>query len=279
MSLDALLAEPGQLIFMVAALLGAGVVAGVMAGLLGIGGGIVIVPILYHLFAALGVDEAVRMHMAVGTSLATIVPTAVSSIRAHARRGAVDFDLLRLWAPAVFVGVVIGTALSGAISGNALSAVFAVVALLVAVRMSLRDASIQIADQLPGRVGQSAMGTVVGTLSAMMGIGGGTLTVPLLSSFSFPMQRAVGTAAAVGLVIALPGAVGFVLTGWGVPDRPPLSLGYVNLIGAVLIVPCTVLMAPVGARLAHAISPLALKRVFAVFLLFTSLRMFYELLS
>lgn len=141
MTADTLLADPLQLAFMAVALVCAGAVAGVMAGLLGIGGGIVIVPILYHLFAALGVDEAVRMHMAVGTSLATIVPTSVSSIRAHARHGAVDFKLLRLWAPAVLVGVLTGTALGGVLGGHVLSAVFATVALLVAMRMSLRDAT------------------------------------------------------------------------------------------------------------------------------------------
>ncbi|MGN8158684.1 sulfite exporter TauE/SafE family protein [Salinisphaera sp. SWV1] len=259
------------------ALLATGLVAGLMAGLLGVGGGIVIVPVLYNLFAWLGIDSGVRMHVAVATSLATIIPTSIVSARAHYQHGSLDPGLLRSLAPGVVAGVFVGTALAGWVSGAVLTGVFAVVALIVARNMALRVSSAALAEGLPGKPARWALGAVIGGFSSLMGIGGGTLSVPLLSLFDVPMRRAVGTAAAIGLIISVPGALGMVISGLGAPHRPPGSLGYVNLIGFALIVPVTVLMAPVGARLAHSVNPLRLRQVFALFLLLTSLRMFVDL--
>ncbi|MGF1641360.1 MAG: sulfite exporter TauE/SafE family protein [Rhodospirillales bacterium] len=267
----------GWLAALAAALLATGGLAGVLAGLLGVGGGIVIVPVLFHLFSLLGIDPAVQMHLAVGTSLATIVPTSIVSARAHHRRDAVDFALLRSWGPAVFVGVLVGTAVGGLVNGEVLTGVFAVVALAVAANMAFRPEGSVVADRLPGGGWPHAIGGIVGAVSAMMGIGGGTLSVPILSAFSYPIRRAVGTAAAIGLIIAVPGAVGFVVAGLDVPARPPASLGYVNLIGFAVIVPATILAAPFGARIAHAINPNALRKAFALFLFLTALRMFARL--
>lgn len=260
-----------------ALLLAAGGVAGITAGLLGVGGGIVIVPVLWHLFDALGIDEAVRMHVAVGTSLATIIATSVASVRAHHRRGAVDFVMLRAWGPWIFIGVLIGTAIAGLVRGPVLTAVFAAVALVVSIHMGLGKQDWRLAKTLPKGVGKMGLAGLIGAISAMMGIGGGTLSVPILSLFGYPIHRAVGTAAAIGFIIGIPGTIGFILTGLEVPDRPPLSLGYISLIGFILIVPTSMLLAPVGARLAHGLNTRNLKRVFAVFLGVTALRMFYKL--
>ena len=269
----------GWLAALSVALLATGVIAGVLAGLLGVGGGIVIVPVLFQMFSFLDIDPSVRMHLAVGTSLATIIPTSIVSARAHHRRGAVDFDLLKSWGPAVLVGVLIGTAVGGYVKGQVLTGVFAVVALAVAANMAFRPEGSTVSDHLPGGVWKHAIGVVIGVFSAMMGIGGGTLSVPILGAFSYPIRRAVGTAAAIGLIIAIPGTAGFVLAGLDVPARPPASLGYVNLIGFALIVPTTMLAAPFGAKIAHTINPGLLRKAFALFLFLTSLRMIYGLVT
>lgn len=264
------------LLGLVLALSGAGLAAGLLAGLLGVGGGIVVVPVLFHLFTLLGIDESVRMHVAVATSLATIIPTAMSSTRAHYKRGNVDAPLLATLTPGLVLGVVIGGIVSGRVTGATLTLIFAVIALLVAANMSLRKQPKIIADALPGRLARTGIGAVIGSLSTMMGIGGGTLSVPTLSAFNYPLLRAVGTAAAIGLIIAIPGVITFMIVGAGVPERPPGSIGYVNLVGFALIVPTTMLAAPWGARLASAIDPKLLRNLFALFLLITSLRMFYD---
>jgi uncharacterized membrane protein YfcA len=260
------------LVGLVAALLATGVIAGVMAGLLGVGGGIVIVPVLYHLFTLLGVDESVKMHVAVGTSLATIIPTSIMSARAHAAKGNLDFSLLKTLGPALVIGVLIGTWLSGYLNGTALTAIFAAVALLVAANMAFRPQGVTLAESLPPTPFKQLIGTVIGGFSTLMGI------VPILTLFNYPIHKAVGTAAAIGLFISVPGAIGSLMHGMGDPGRPPFTVGYVNLIGFILIVPMTMLMAPVGARLAHAINATRLRQAFAVFLFLTSLRMFYGLL-
>jgi uncharacterized membrane protein YfcA len=267
----------GELAALAAALVVAGIAAGILAGLLGVGGGIVIVPVLYHMFSAIGVEEAVRMHVAVGTSLGTIIPTSIVSARAHLARGGVDTDLLRRWAPFIALGVVAGTVLGGNVRGEVLTAIFAVVALAVALNMGLRKEGAAIAAALPRAPFREAIAFVIGLISVMMGIGGGTLSVPILGAFSYPIRRAIGTAAAIGLIIAVPGAIGYAWFGLDVAGRPPFSLGYVNLVGLLLIVPATVATAPLGARLAHTMDPSRLKLVFAAFLLATSVRMFVDL--
>lgn len=267
-----------EIVIFGALLLAAGAVAGVTAGLLGVGGGIVIVPVLWHMFDAIGIDEDVRMHVAVGTSLATIIATSVSSVRAHHRRGAVDFALLRSWGIWIFLGVLAGTAIAGFVRGPVLTAVFATVALIVSLHMGFGKQDWRIAESLPRNPGKAGLAAVIGAISAMMGIGGGTLSVPILSLFGYPIHRAVGTAAAIGFIIGIPGTIGFIITGLGVPERPPLSLGYISLIGFALIFPTSTLLAPYGAKLAHGLNTRNLKRVFAVFLGFTALRMFYDLL-
>lgn len=260
-------------------LLTAGLCAGVLAGLLGVGGGIVIVPVLYHLFGMIGMDESIKMHVAVGTSLASIVPTSITSIRSHMKRDAVDRDLLRSWGPWVALGVVIGSALAAFARGEVLTAVFAVFALVIALHMAFTPESLRIADHPPRGVVKGMVATFIGGFSAMMGIGGGTLTVPTLVLCNYPIRRAVGTSAAVGLIIAVPGTLGFIAGGWNVPFLTGFSLGYVSLLGLVLIAPASMLAAPFGARIAHAIDPRLLRKAFALFLALTSARMFYGVLT
>lgn len=267
-----------QMASLAAASLATGVFAGITAGLLGVGGGIVIVPVLFYAFGLLGIDENVRMHLAVGTSLATIIPTSIVSAMAHRRRDAVDIPLLKSWAAATFFGVLAGTAIAGVVRGAVLTAVFAAVAMLVAAHMAFRPEGAHIRDTLPSGWAKLATAASVGAFSAMMGIGGGTLCVPILSACNYPIRRAVGTASAIGLIIAVPGTLGFALAGLGVAGRPPGSLGYISLIGFALLTPSTLLAVPWGAKLAHTIPPGVLRKAFAAFLLATSLRMLYDLL-
>ncbi len=266
-----------QLAQLGATLLAAGLVAGVLAGLLGVGGGIVVVPVLYHGFSQLGVDPEVRTHVAVATSLATVAVTAFRSARGHHARGAVDTQVLSSWLPAVVIGSALGTALVAALDGRALAGLFGTVALGVAFYMAFGRESWRLADAPPTGPGRLAIAGGVGLVSVMMGLGGGTVGVPTLTLLGVSIHRAVGTAAGLGSAIAIPGAIGLGLAGIGVPGRPPGCLGYVNAIGFALIVPTTWWAAPLGARFAHAVSQRALRRGFAFFLALVSLRMLLDL--
>ena len=266
------------LIGLVLALLATGLVAGTLAGLLGVGGGIVIVPVLYHLFTLLGIDESVRMHVAVGTSLATIIPTSIMSSRAHRKKGSLDMALIKRLMPSVIVGVIAGSIASRYLSGAVLTAVFATVGLVVALNMAFKKDGFAVGNGLPGTAGTALLGGGIGGISTLMGIGGGTLSVPILNALKVPMHTAVGTGAMLGMVISFPGALAFLYNGLGVPLRPPLSVGYVNLLGMALIVPATMLTTGFGAKLAHSIDARRLRQVFAAFLALTSLRMFYGML-
>ncbi len=277
--LEGIMADPLFFLGFAAALVMTGAVAGVLAGLLGVGGGIVIVPMLFLLLPFLGVESSVLMHVAVGTSLATIIPTSIVSARAHHSRGSLDFELLKSWGPAIFVGVVLGAYFGATVKGEVLTLIFAVVALLVAANMALGKEGQVLADRLPSGAAGYGLPLAVGMFSVVMGIGGGTLGVPILSAFKFPIRRAVGTASAIGLIIAVPGSVSFILSGLGQPGLPPGSLGYANLIGFALIVPATMYMVPMGVNLAHSLNPSTLRKAFAFFLLLTSLRMFYSVLA
>lgn len=257
----------------------ASVVAGILAGLLGVGGGIVIVPILYWILSGMGFDYAVVMHVAVATSLLTIIPTSISSSRSHMRRGNIDSELLRRWIPGVFLGALMGGIASRYLGGPVLSGVFGVVGLLVAVNMAI-PRTLRLADKLPvSSLWNSLVSGVVGFVSALMGIGGGTFSVPILGAYGYPILKAVGTASALGFVIAVPAVLGFVWSGWDVSGRPPFSFGYANVAAALIITPITVLTAPLGARIASAINQRALKLCFAVFLAITALRMLWTALG
>ncbi|HTH97194.1 MAG TPA: sulfite exporter TauE/SafE family protein [Stellaceae bacterium] len=272
------MANPFWLAGLVASMAATGLVSGTLAGLLGVGGGIVIVPVLFNVLPLLSIPVSLQMKIAVATSLATIIPTSIISARRHYAKGAIDTSLLKAIWPSMIFGVVIGTILAIWLKGNALTVVFAAIALLVALNMGLTGVDFKLRDQTPRGPTLWSLGTFIGGISAMMGIGGGTVGVPILSIFGTPIRSAVATSSVFGLIISIPATVGFLYGGWDVPGLPPFSLGFINLIGFILIVPSSLIATPWGVHLAHTIPPLMLKRAFALFLAITSIRMFYGVL-
>lgn len=249
-----------------------GAVAGVLAGLLGVGGGLVIVPVLAWAFAAQGLAEQHVMHLALGTSLASIVFTSLSSIRAHHRRGAVHWPVVRRLAPGIVLGTLAGAALAAALPTDILRRVFALFVFTVAAQIGF---GVQPAAhrRLPGWAGLSAAGGGIGVVSAVVGIGGGSMTVPFLIWCNTAVREAVATSAAVGLPIALAGAAGYLLAGHGVAELPSAAIGYVHGPALAGIALASVVFAPLGAHLAHCLPVLALRRVFAGVLALIGMRM------
>jgi uncharacterized membrane protein YfcA len=270
---------PGEVALLLLALLGAGLATGLLAGLLGIGGGSVLVPVLYEVLGALGVDEAVRMHLAVGTSLAVIVPTSLRSFAGHHARGAVDMDLVRSMAPAVVAGVCLGAVLARLADAAVLKVIWVAAASLISLKLFFGGQDRRLGDAIPGQPFRALYGAFVGLLSTLMSIGGGVFITALMTFYGHAMQRAVATSSAFGPVIAVPGALGFVWAGWHAAGLPAGSLGYVNLLGALLIIPTSVLATPVGVRIAHGISRRQLELAFATFLALVGLRFLSSLIA
>ena len=265
-----------ELLLPILLLVPTGVVAGFVAGLLGVGGGIVIVPTMFWLAPVLGLPEDTAQHVAVATSLATIIPTGISSARAHRRLGNVDENLLRTWLPGVFIGSAAGASVGGYLDTDVLVLVFGLVALLVSILLAVPKPPVLARAVPAGRRLNVLMAIIVGSISALMGIGGGTLAVPLLTMFSVPMHTAVGTGAALGATIAVPGTLAYIVTGLTVDeDLPAFSLGYVDLPFAIVLALATTFIAPLGARAAHRLDRLTLRRCFAAFLLITAVRMLW----
>jgi uncharacterized membrane protein YfcA len=257
-------------------MLGAGICGGILAGLLGVGGGIVVVPALEFAFAHLGVDVRIAMHLAVATSMATIIPTSISSARAHAARGSVDLTIVRGWSIAIVLGAVSGAVVAASLDGRVLSLIFGCVALLVAIRLFLPQAgTIRQAVAVPTGLRGAWIPFGIGTLSAMLGIGGGTVSVPVMAFCGVPIHRAVGTAALLGLWISVPATAGF-LFARPILEPPKFTIGYVSLLGFALIGLASWFAAPFGSRLAHGLSKVILTRVFGLFLLIAALRMFHR---
>lgn len=263
----------------VVGLLVTGVFSGIAAGLLGIGGGAIIVPALSTALSVLGYDSDVVQHVAVGTSLAIIIPTGFMSARAHYKRGSLDLHVLKLWAPFIVAGTLIGGLMAGLFSGNTLRIVFAVMAFLIAANIVFAWQT-KVMGHLKGSNPVHRISAfVVGYISSLMGIGGGSLTVPTLVAFGATMHAAVGTSAAIGVAIAISGTVGFIISGWSVSGLPPLSLGYVNLVALALVAVLAAVFAPVGAALAHRLNQQTLKYVFAGFLVLVGLNMVWTVIS
>lgn len=265
-------------IWFAAALVGAGAVAGVLAGLFGIGGGAILVPVFYQVLGLLHVDEAVRMHLSVGTSLAIIVPTSIRSFMAHKARGAVDLELLRSWILPIPFGVVMASLIAASVSSGGLRAIFAVIAILVGLRMLFGKQSWRLGSDLPPNPVRAMVGALIGLLSALMGIGGGVLNNTFMTLFNRPVHQTVATSSGVGVLISIPGLFGYVWAGWGVAGLPPFSTGYVNWVAVALIIPITLAVAPLGVRLAHALAKRQLEIWFGVFMLFVAARFFYSLI-
>lgn len=249
-----------------------GAFAGVIAGLLGVGGGLIIVPVLVLLFQQWGFADSVLMHLAIGTSLATIVVTAISSMYAHHKHGAVDWTVFRQLTPGIIAGALAGAIIADFMPTRALQLFFAVFEIAVAIQIGFQlMASPQ--RTLPGTVGMTTAGGVIGALSAVVGIGGGTLTIPFLIWCNIALRKAVATSSATGLPIAVAGAAGFALAGWNAPQLPAWSSGYIYWPALVGIAAASALFAPVGARLAHTLPVHVLRRFFAIFLAVLGVRM------
>lgn len=247
-----------------------GIAAGFIAGLFGVGGGLIMVPALVLVLPAHAVPVDEVMRVAIGTSLAVIALTSLSSTLAHARHGGLHWPVFRRITPGLLLGAGLGAVIDHSLSGPTLQAIVGVAAWLAALQMAFKRARQDTgADTslVPGRVELLAVGSLIGGISAMVGIGGGTLNVPYLGLRGLPMRRAVGTAAACGVPIAWAGAAGFVVTGWSVEGLPGPRLGYVNLAAFAALALASVLVAPLGAKLAHHLSPVLLRRSFALLLL------------
>ncbi len=259
-------------------LLATGVMSGIAAGLLGIGGGAIIVPALATALAIMGFDADVVQHIAVGTSLAIIIPTGIASALAHHKRGAVDGEALKLWAPVIVVATFVGGLMAGLYSGDVLRIVFGVMALFIAANIVLPFQERLMGHLRGSRLTHRIAAALVGYVSALMGVGGGALSVPTLHAFGATMHRAVGSGAAIGVFIAVSGTLGFIISGWSVADRPPFSLGYINVPALLLIGLTATLCAPLGAAIAHRLQQRTLKLAFAAFLTFTGLSMLWKVL-
>lgn len=263
--------DMGLLISMGAMVLAIGAFAGVLAGLLGVGGGIVLVPAFFYAFSALGFESDELMRLCLGTSLATIIVTSVRSVMSHQKKGAVDWDILRSWAPGIVVGAVLGVLTAAALRSGALQAIFGILAIMVGLYMTFGRSRWRMADAMPTGIVRAVLSPVLGFLSVLMGIGGGSFGVPVMSLYGVPIHRAVATAAGFGVIIAVPSVAGFLLTPIAV--APPVTVGSVNLIAFVLVIAMTLITAPWGAVLAHRMDAGPLKRVFGLFLILVALNM------
>lgn len=262
----------------VAAMSVAGTVAGFMAGLFGIGGGAILVPVFYQVFSLLGVEEAVLMHLSVGSSLAVIVPTSLRSCHAHFLRGAVDMDLLRSFVIAVPAGVVAASVTAVLISNSQLMAIFSVILFAVGLRLLFNRHDWRIGSEVPGNPTRSIIGFLIGYFSTLIGIGGGVLNNTFMTLFGRSMHQAVATSSGVGVLISVPGVLGYVWAGWGVPDLPIASTGYINWIAVMLVIPITLLVAPLGVGVAHALKKRHLETIFGIFAIGVSARFAWGLL-
>jgi len=269
----------GELIGLAVAILVAGAVAGLLAGLLGIGGAAITVPVLYELFRFLGVPDEVRMQLCVGTSLAFIAPTSIRSYLAHRARGAVRTDILRLWAAPIVIGVVIGAVIAHFAPGAFFKLVFVVGGGLMSIKLLFGREHWRFGQELPGKPTTVAIGFLIGLFSSLMGVGGGAFGTMFLTLYGLSIHAAIATTSGLGVLISIPGAVGYMIAGW--PQQallPPFSVGYVSFLALALFAPASVLAAPYGARLSHRLSRRTLEIAFGVFLLLVSIRFLISLI-
>ncbi len=264
------------MIGMAVMLLATGAFAGVLAGLLGVGGGIVLVPAFYYVFSVMGYDSPQLMQMCLGTSLATIIVTSLRSLAAHNKKGAVDWDILKRWAPGIIIGALIGVAIAAQLRTSVLQAIFGGLAVVVGLYMTFGKSHWRLGQVMPGLAVRSMLSPMVGFLSVLMGIGGGSFGVPLMTLYNIPIHRAVATAAGFGVLIAVPSVAGFLLVDMAI--APPFSIGAINLVAFILVIAMTLVTAPVGASLAHRMNPGPLKRVFGIFLILVAANMLREAL-
>ncbi|MCB6178591.1 sulfite exporter TauE/SafE family protein [Rhodobacter sp. Har01] len=273
------LLDPATLLPLIAALTLAGALIGFLAGLFGIGGGAISVPVFYQVFQTLGHAPDVAMPLAVGTSLAVIIPTSIQSSRGHFKRGTVDMGLLRLWALPVLAGVALGSAVARFAPPQVFQIVFVVVAAINAAKLLSGGSGWRLRDSLPGKTALRAYGAGVGLVSALMGIGGGAVSNLILTLHNVPIHRAVSTSAGVGVLIAVPGTLGYMIAGLGRPDLPPDAIGFVSVATFLLTIPTSILTTRFGVALAHRLSRKHLETAFGLFLLAVCLRFLWAILA
>ncbi len=262
-----------EMVLLLVFLLMIGAFAGVAAGLLGVGGGIILVPAFYYAFASLGYESDGLMQISVATSLATIIVTSVRSVLSHHKKAAVEWEILRGWAPGIALGALFGVLLASGLKSQSLMLIFGILGVVIGLYMAFGRMDWRLGSTMPAGWVRMVVSPVIGFLSVLMGIGGGSFGVPLMSLYGRPIHNAVATAAGFGLIIAVPSTIGFLFTGWGDPGAPPFTIGRVNLIAFGVVVSMTLLTAPLGVKLAHMMNPKPLKRVFAGFIILMALNM------
>ncbi|MGK6355193.1 sulfite exporter TauE/SafE family protein [Sphingomonas sp. DT-207] len=250
-----------------AAMLAAGLAAGFAGGLFGIGGGFVVVPALFAVLPLLGAEKAELAHVAIGTSLATIVATSIRSVHAHAKRGAVDFGILKSWAPWIVAGVGAGVLLASRVPGPGLAIIFGTGVILMALHFLFPLlGQRQLASEMPVGAARVGIAGGLGAFSSLLGIGGGTIAIIVMTLCGKSIHRAIATASGIGAIIAIPGVIGFIAIGLGAHGLPYGSLGFVNVPAALIVTSTTLISAPWGVAAAHALSPALLKRIFGIYL-------------
>lgn len=264
----------GSLISTVILLAVCGGIGGLLAGLLGIGGGMIFVPVFYFVFMHFfGVSPDVAMMLATGTSLTCMIPTSISAAIAQYKRGNTDMQVIKTWATGMVIGVLTGALISSFYGGQWLAILFGVIMILNSLNTFFRAKAKPMFDHLPGTFGQNIIGFCIACFSVMLGIGGGTLTVPTLNACNVEPHKSVGTSSAVSLFVCVPGALILFATGTTPENAPIFTIGYVSLIAAVCVIPVSMFFAPLGVKIGKNISPVTLKRIFAVSLFIVAVRM------
>jgi uncharacterized membrane protein YfcA len=261
-----------HLAWLAAGLAAAGACTGILAGLFGVGGGTVVVPVLYEVFQLYGVPDDVLMPLCIGTSLAVIVPTSISSFIGHYKKGAVDVGVLKMWAVPIVVGVLIGVLAASVAKPVVFKSVFIIVCLFLAVRLLAGKDTWQLGNGLPGVAAMTGYGLVIGSSASLMGIGGGLVANVVLTLYRFPIRAAIATASGVGLFVSIPSAFGYFVAGWNHPGLPPLSLGFVSVIGFALLTPLSLLTVRYGVALAHQMPKRQMEIALSTYLILISLR-------
>jgi len=247
--------------------------AGVLAGMLGVGGGIVLVPAFFYAFQTLGYGGAQLMQMCLATSLATIIVTSLRSVAAHHRKGAVDWEILRGWAPGIAIGALVGVFVAASLRSATLQMVFGSLGVVIGLYLGLGRTEWRLGDAMPKGARRMVMSPILGFMSVLMGIGGGSFGVPLMTLFGTAIHRAVATAAGFGVLIAVPSVAGFLFLPIDAADRPPLTIGAVNLVAFAVVITMTLMTAPLGVRIAHSMDAKPLRRMFGAFLTLVALNM------
>ena len=268
-----------QILFLLIVMAITAIVAGFFAGFFGIGGGIITVPCLFYIFNSIGIDKSLIMHLSVGTSFAIIVPTSISSVLTHHKFNAVDFDIVKNYGLFVVLGVIVGTAFAASLKTKSLVLFFSIMILFLGIYLLLikeKEQNIIVKMKLHLKV---ILGFLVGFISAPMGIGGAVMNVPILKFFGYSINKAIGSAAAIGFLIALFGAIGFLISGNYLNSSLPLSIGFINIPAFLIFIPITTFMARIGAKTVHSIDKKKISKFFGIFLLVVSIKFFYEYLK